>query len=209
MVAAMPPEQEEDPLLKAPQLLPPRSPGHSGMPRVCDIMAGEEWVLPVCWGAERVVLGVCSWQGGGRRAGVSTQDFVLFWLLLQSCRPAGCFPSSPGSCWKCRAREQLRSAESEPAFSQMPGRHVCAVNSDYRARFSVVAQWEIICRPVEETQETRVRSLVGKVPWSKKWQPSPVFWPGAAHGQRSLVGYSPRRRKELDTPGRLSTHWLS
>ena len=50
MVAAMRPEQEEDPLLKAPQLLPPPSPGHSGMPRVCDIMAGEEWVLPVCEG---------------------------------------------------------------------------------------------------------------------------------------------------------------
>ena len=42
MVAAMPLQQKEDPLLKAPQLLPPPSPGHSGMPRVCDITAGEE-----------------------------------------------------------------------------------------------------------------------------------------------------------------------
>lgn len=42
VVAAMPLEQKEDPLLKAPQLLPPPSPGHSGMPRVCDITAGEE-----------------------------------------------------------------------------------------------------------------------------------------------------------------------
>ena len=33
---------------------------------------------------------------------------------------------------------------------------------------------------------------VGKSPWRRKWQPSPVFWPGEFHGLRSLVGYSPR-----------------
>ena len=27
----------------------------------------------------------------------------------------------------------------------------------------------------------------------------PVFWPGEFHGQRSLVGYSPRGHKEADT----------
>ena len=27
--------------------------------------------------------------------------------------------------------------------------------------------------------------------WRRKWQPTPVFWPGEFHGQRSLVGYSP------------------
>ena len=32
---------------------------------------------------------------------------------------------------------------------------------------------------------------VGKIPWSKKWQPIPVFLPGKPHGQRSLAGYSP------------------
>ena len=31
---------------------------------------------------------------------------------------------------------------------------------------------------------------VGKIPWRRKWQPTPVFWPGKSHGQRSLVGYS-------------------
>ena len=27
-------------------------------------------------------------------------------------------------------------------------------------------------------KEKRVRSLVGKIPWSRKWQPTPVFLPG-------------------------------
>ena len=30
-----------------------------------------------------------------------------------------------------------------------------------------------------------------KIPWKRKWQPTPVFLPGKSHGQRSLVGYSP------------------
>ena len=33
--------------------------------------------------------------------------------------------------------------------------------------------------------------FVGKIPWSRKWQPTPVFLPGEFHGQRSLAGYSP------------------
>ena len=28
---------------------------------------------------------------------------------------------------------------------------------------------------------------VGKIPWRRKWQPTPVFLPGEFHGQRSLV----------------------
>ena len=32
---------------------------------------------------------------------------------------------------------------------------------------------------------------VGKIPWRRKWQPTPVFLPGKSHGQRRLEGYSP------------------
>ena len=35
-------------------------------------------------------------------------------------------------------------------------------------------------------------------PWRSEWQPTPVFFPGEFHGQRSLVGYSPWDHKELD-----------
>ena len=40
--------------------------------------------------------------------------------------------------------------------------------------------------------------------WRRKWQPTPVFLPGEAHGQRSLVDYSPWDHKELDTAEQLS-----
>ena len=46
----------------------------------------------------------------------------------------------------------------------------------------------------------------GKIPWKRKWQPTPIFWPGKSHGQRSLVGYSTWGHKELDTIYWLTTH---
>ena len=32
---------------------------------------------------------------------------------------------------------------------------------------------------------------IGKTPWRRAWQPTPVFLPGESHGQRSLAGYGP------------------
>ena len=31
-------------------------------------------------------------------------------------------------------------------------------------------------------------SWVQKIPWRRKWQPTPVFLPGKSHGLKSLVG---------------------
>ena len=42
-----------------------------------------------------------------------------------------------------------------------------------------------------------------KIPWRRKWQPTPVFLPGKSHGQRSLTGYSPWGLKELDMTEQL------
>ena len=30
---------------------------------------------------------------------------------------------------------------------------------------------------------------VGKIPWRRAWQLTPIFFPGEPHGQRSLAGY--------------------
>ena len=43
---------------------------------------------------------------------------------------------------------------------------------------------------------------VWKIPWRRKWQPTPVLLPGKSHEWRSLVGYSPWGA-ESDT-----TEWL-
>ena len=48
--------------------------------------------------------------------------------------------------------------------------------------------------------------VIEKIPWSRKWQPTPVFLPGKSHGQRSLAGYSPWDHEESDTTEPLSMH---
>ena len=53
---------------------------------------------------------------------------------------------------------------------------------------------------------------VGKIPWRRKWRPTPGFLPRKSQGQRSLAGYSPWSRKKSDTTEQLalslSTHYL-
>ena len=44
---------------------------------------------------------------------------------------------------------------------------------------------------------------VRKIPWRRKWQPTPVFLPGEPHRQRSLADCGPWGHKETDT------EWLS
>ena len=51
---------------------------------------------------------------------------------------------------------------------------------------------------------SRGQSEVEWVSLLGKWQPMQVFLLGWSHGQRSLVGYSPWGRKELDTTEQLS-----
>ena len=45
-----------------------------------------------------------------------------------------------------------------------------------------------------------------KIPWRRKWQPTPVFLPGKFHGQRSLSGYSPWGHKSQTWLRRLNNH---
>ena len=64
------------------------------------------------------------------------------------------------------------------------------------------------CHPVVKKPPTNAGDMsrrfdpwVGKIPWRRSWQPTPVFWPGESHGQKSLAGYRLRvqGRKESDT----------
>ena len=59
-----------------------------------------------------------------------------------------------------------------------------------------------------------VRSLGRKIPWRRKWQPTPILLPRKSHGWRSLVqeepgaGYCPWGRKESDMTERLHFHFI-
>ena len=113
-------------------------------------------------------------------------------------------PSSRGFS---RPRDQTRSLAS-PALvgsfftTAAPWEALMCRGHAHFGRASLVAQ---TVKSLSAVWEIRLRSLVGKIPWRRKWQPTPL--PGESHGQRGLVGYSPRGRKESDTTER--THRFS
>ena len=70
--------------------------------------------------------------------------------------------------------------------------------------FSPMAQRQRIRLPCRRRRRYMFNPQVGKIPWRRKWQPTPVFLPEKSCGQRSLVGYHQKDRKALDTTERLS-----
>ena len=46
----------------------------------------------------------------------------------------------------------------------------------------------------------------GRFPWRRKWQSTPIFLPGESHGQRSLVGYSPKSQKITEVTQQACVH---
>ena len=69
---------------------------------------------------------------------------------------------------------------------------------------SLVARWESVCL---QCGRPGFHPWVGKIPWRRKWQPTPVFLPGESHGWRNLVGYSPWGRKGSGTTTLTAFLW--
>ena len=90
----------------------------------------------------------------------------------------------------CTQSLQSCSILWNPVDCSLPGssltRNQSYVQEPYGA--SLVAQR---VKRLRTMQEIWVRSLVGKIPWRRKWQPTPILLPEKSHGWRSLVGYSP------------------
>ena len=53
------------------------------------------------------------------------------------------------------------------------------------------------CLPIRSLKKCEFNPWVRKIPWRRTWQPTTVFLSGKFHGQRSLVGYSPRGHKRV------------
>ena len=63
---------------------------------------------------------------------------------------------------------------------------------------SLMAQQERIHLQCRRHRRLGFNPWVGKIPWRRKWRPTPIFLPGKFHGQRTLTGYSPYSHKESD-----------
>ena len=61
--------------------------------------------------------------------------------------------------------------------------------------------------PACQSRRHRFNPCIGKIPWRRKGQPTPVFLPRKSQGQRSLMGYNPQGLKESDaTEATKHTH---
>ena len=73
----------------------------------------------------------------------------------------------------------------------------------YRPRWHSGKESVCQCRRLKRH---RFNTWVGKIPWRRKWQLTPVFLPEECHGQRSLVGYKEGLHGVTNTRTQLSTH---
>ena len=100
---------------------------------------------------------------------------------------------------KCFNARHSRKAERQSWYQMFP--NLTLNSSVFRLWGFLVVQCE---EPVCQCRRHRMDPWVGKIPWRRKWQPTPGFLPGKSHGQRSLVGYSPWYHKESDTTWQLN-----
>ena len=100
----------------------------------------------------------------------------------------------------CSAHREMLSCFSKPDFLVEPiYRDIIIL-----LRVALVAQRWSVCL---QCGRAGFSPWVGKIPWRRKWQSTPVFLPGESHGRRSLVGYSPRGHKEWDMTEQLHFHF--
>ena len=96
------------------------------------------------------------------------------------------FPgSSAGKESACNAGDP----DSIPGWGRSPGERIV-----YPFQYSWTSLVAQLVKNVPTGRRTGFNPWVGKIPWRREWQPTPVFLPG-----ESLVGYSPWGHKELDT----------
>ena len=115
----------------------------------------------------------------------------------------GIFCFSKGNSWSVKlGRLWLHGSKSNnwsvklgnSSWNSHRTRHDCCMEKD-----RMYARWLIGKEPTCQFSRCRFDPWIGKIPWRRKWQSSPVYLPGKSYGQRSLVGYSPWGHKELDT----------
>ena len=85
------------------------------------------------------------------------------------------YPGGPQCVLHSRHLESFKNTPSKRAFNTL--------NCDL-IRISLVA---LTVKHLSTMQETWVQALVGKIPWRRKWQSTPVLLPGESHGQRSQL----------------------
>ena len=92
------------------------------------------------------------------------------------------------------------------SFYGVSSRRSCRSSKNQSALASLASGWLRWYRICLQCRRPGFNPWVGKIPWRQEWLPTPVFSPGASHGQRSLVGYSPWGCEQSETILQLNHH---
>ena len=95
----------------------------------------------------------------------------------------------------------LKWEEQQPS----PQGQIVRIINKYKSGFPGSARDKEFACQCRRHKRQRFDPWVGKIPWRRKWQPTPVLLPGESHRQRSLAGYSPWAHKESDMIKQLSS----
>ena len=97
------------------------------------------------------------------------------------------------------------SPQASTLFLFNPSPHYCNQCDLYRyGKIKFELPWWLSSKESScQCRRYRFDPWVGKIPWKRKWQPTPVFLPGEFHEQRSLADYSPWGCKEVEMDNSL------
>ena len=68
--------------------------------------------------------------------------------------------------------------------------HFASIILTYIYKTKGLSQWLSGKESACQCRRHKFDPWVRKIPWRRKWQPTPVFLPGKSHRQRSLAGYT-------------------
>ena len=71
-----------------------------------------------------------------------------------------------------------------------------------------LSRWQLVVKklPANVGNTQRFDPWIRKIPWRRKWQPTPVLYPGESHGQRNLADHRPWGCKESKTTEHADIH---
>ena len=120
----------------------------------------------------------------------TTQNTPKKWILLQFL-----YYSDERSETQRNGRTQSKTAKIQMQRIQ-PQNHSCTLLYCFSSKIITLATklMFILCNSGVAVDSSFI--WVRKIPWRRKWQPTPLFLPEKSHGQRSLVGYSPWGHRE-------------
>ena len=158
---------------------------------------------PSTWpGASLQTLQQMSWaqpHGPDNWAWPSSWATIRFLIFPQS-QSLGLFSSIYSTCPEIHRKVQrwtplqsLPSGSSQPDRKPDKGKILKVLNIFWwKVGNETRLPWWLSSRePTCQCRRHGFNPWVRKIPWRRKWQPTPVFLPGESHAQRSLGGYSP------------------